>query len=67
MRKNLYITLAVLTGMVISMTACLLGDVEALQHKASETNLGISTQEPSLGHLRLIAQVLHTRPNTPRQ
>jgi len=38
MRKNLFITLAVLTGMAISMTACLLGDVEALQKKALETN-----------------------------
>jgi len=42
MRKNLFITLAVLSGMAISMTACLLGDVEALQKKASETNLGVT-------------------------
>jgi len=42
MKKNLFIALAVLSGMAISMTACLLGDVEALQHKASETNLGVT-------------------------
>jgi len=42
MGKNLFIALAVLTGLAISMTACLLGDIEALQYKASENNLGVT-------------------------
>ncbi|WP_461255309.1 hypothetical protein [Treponema sp. R80B11-R83G3] len=41
MRKNLLIALAVLTGMVISMSACILGEnIETLEKMASEANLG---------------------------
>jgi len=44
MRKNLFIVLAVLTGLVISMTACdRLGDVEELERKALKDNLGLTT------------------------
>jgi formylglycine-generating enzyme len=43
MRKNLFIALAVLTGLVISMTACdRLGDVEELERKALKDNLGLT-------------------------
>jgi len=44
MRKNLFIALAVLTGLVISMTACdRLGDIDALEHKALKDNLRLTT------------------------
>jgi len=43
MRKNLFIALAVLTGLVISMTACdRLGDIEELEHKALN-DIGLKT------------------------
>jgi len=41
MRKNLFIVLAVLTGLVISMTACILGDdIDSLEEMAIKDNLG---------------------------
>jgi len=42
MRKNLLIALAVFTGLVISLTSCLLEDIETVEQDALKANFGLT-------------------------
>jgi len=49
MRKKLFIALAIITGLVISLACCILGeDIDTLEKEATKDNIGITVDIPGI-------------------